>query len=136
MKVTGGCHCGAITYEAEVDPEKCAICHCSDCQTISGTAFRTVVVATPGTLKVTGTPKEYIKTAQSGNKRVQAFCGDCGSSLWATSTDPDPKPYNLRLGSVHQREQFSPKVQIWHRSSQPWLPGLDDIKKVEEQPPM
>lgn len=27
MKIDGGCHCGAITYEAEVDPEKTSICH-------------------------------------------------------------------------------------------------------------
>ena len=32
MKIDGGCHCGAITYEAEVDPEKTSICHCTDCQ--------------------------------------------------------------------------------------------------------
>jgi hypothetical protein len=48
MKVNGECHCGAITYEAIIDPEKVAICHCTDCQQLSGTAYRTVVPA-PGT---------------------------------------------------------------------------------------
>ena len=42
MKITGGCHCGAITYEAEVDAERVALCHCTDCQTLSGSAFRSV----------------------------------------------------------------------------------------------
>jgi hypothetical protein len=37
------CHCGYIIYEAEIDPEKLMIRHCSDCQTLSGSAFRTVV---------------------------------------------------------------------------------------------
>ena len=32
MNVTGGCHCGQITYEAEVDPTTVRVCHCSDCQ--------------------------------------------------------------------------------------------------------
>ncbi len=40
MKIDGRCHCGAITYEAEVDPAKVIICHCTDCQTLSGTVFR------------------------------------------------------------------------------------------------
>jgi hypothetical protein len=32
MQLTGGCHCGHITYEAEVDPETVRVCHCTDCQ--------------------------------------------------------------------------------------------------------
>jgi hypothetical protein len=43
MKIDGGCHCGYITFEAEADPEKTTICHCTDCQHLSGSAFRTVV---------------------------------------------------------------------------------------------
>ena len=30
MKIDGGCHCGYITYEAEADPQKPFICHCTD----------------------------------------------------------------------------------------------------------
>ena len=32
MRIDGGCHCGFVTFEAEADPEKVAICHCTDCQ--------------------------------------------------------------------------------------------------------
>ena len=46
MKIDGGCHCGYITYSAEIDPEDVGICHCTDCQTLTGTAFRTSVRAT------------------------------------------------------------------------------------------
>ena len=46
MKITGGCHCGAITYEAEVDPGKVSVCHCTDCQTLTGSAFRVSAVPT------------------------------------------------------------------------------------------
>ena len=48
MKVTGACHCGAITIEGEADPEKVNICHCTDCQTGTGSAFR-VSVPIPAT---------------------------------------------------------------------------------------
>ena len=40
MRVTGGCHCGHITYEAEVNPVTVRVCHCTDCQRLTGTAFR------------------------------------------------------------------------------------------------
>ncbi len=32
MKVDGACFCGHITYQAEVDEARVAICHCTDCQ--------------------------------------------------------------------------------------------------------
>ena len=52
MKIDGQCHCGYIRYEAEIDPEKVAICNCTDCQTLSGSAFRTVVPSNKGSFKL------------------------------------------------------------------------------------
>ncbi len=58
MKVDGHCHCGSIVYEAEVDPEQVVICHCTDCQSLSGTAFRTAVPTKPNTFRLlSGAPK-------------------------------------------------------------------------------
>ena len=45
MHIDGGCHCGALTYEAEIDPARVGVCHCLDCQILSGSAFRTAVTA-------------------------------------------------------------------------------------------
>jgi Glutathione-dependent formaldehyde-activating enzyme len=65
MKIDGGCHCGYITYEAEADPEKTTICHCTDCQRLSGSAFRTVVRVPGDTFKIiAGEPTIYLKTAE------------------------------------------------------------------------
>ena len=48
MKIDGRCHCGFITYEAEIDSEKVMLCHCTDCQTLSGSAFRIVAPTRKG----------------------------------------------------------------------------------------
>ena len=69
MKIDGRCHCGYITYEAEIEPEKVMICHCADCQTLSGSAFRTVAFTKKGTFKLlSGELKVYVKTGGSGTK--------------------------------------------------------------------
>src|SRR5262245_30855383 len=80
MTIDGHCHCGQITFEAEVDPNAMLICHCTDCQTLTGSVYRAVVSA-PATHFVlrTGAPTSYVKTAESGNKRRHAFCGNCGT---------------------------------------------------------
>ena len=46
MKVTGGWHCGQITYEPKVDPATVRVCHCTDCQKQTGTAFHANIVIT------------------------------------------------------------------------------------------
>lgn len=134
MKIDGRCHCGAITYEAAVDPEKVIVCHCTDCQILSGTAFRTVVPTREQDFKLqSGRPKTYIKTAESGNKRAQVFCPECGTPLYATSVGDGPKMFGLRLGAVRQRDQLAPKKQYWSRSAQHWLPELGSLPRVEKQ---
>ena len=96
MKVTGSCHCGAIAYEAEVDPNSVRVCHCTDCQRLTGTVFRAGISSLPGTFVLKrGTPKLYIKTAESGTRRAHAFRPECGTPIYSTSTEPNPQVYGL-----------------------------------------
>ena len=133
MKVEGGCHCGAIAYEAEVDPEAARICHCTDCQTLTGSAFRVNVPAPADKFRLTrGTPKIYIKTADSGNKRAHAFCPECGGPIYSTSPEPDPQSYGLRVGNIDQRAALSAPVrQIWCRSALPWSMDISGVARDE-----
>ena len=125
MQITGSCHCGALRYEAEVDPATVGVCHCTDCQVMSGTAFRIFIRAAPGTFRfTTGTPRIYTKIAASGTPREQAFCEQSGSPIYATSQGAEPRIYSLRAGTIHQREQLRPALQIWTRSRLPWLDAI------------
>ena len=134
MKIDGACLCGEIKYEAEVDLEKVVLCHCTDCQTLSGSAFRVNVFVDESNLKfLSGEPAEYVKTAESGNKRVQAFCRNCGTSLYSTSAGEGPRVYGLRAGTFRQRDQLVPKRQVWLRSRQHWLSDLDGVPGTETQ---
>ena len=135
MKIDGGCHCGRIRYEAEVDADGARICHCTDCQELSGSAFRTVVPSREGAFTLTaGEPKIYVKIAESGRRRAQAFCPDCGAHIYAASAeDEGPKVYGIRIGTVRQRNQLVPKSQIWHGSAQHWLPEFEGMPFVDKQ---
>ncbi len=134
MKIDGGCHCGDITYEAEIDPGNVGICHCTDCQALSGTAFRTIVLVPDDAFTLlSGEPKIYVKTADSGAKREQAFCPECGSAIYATAVGDGPKVYNIRLGTARQRGELPPKIQYWFRSAQPWLSDLASVARIEKE---
>jgi len=133
MKIDGGCHCGFIKYEAEVDPEKSAICHCSDCQVLSGTAFRTVIPAPKEHFRMLGgQPKIYVKTAASGAKRAQAFCPECGSPIYASAVS-DPAAFNIRVGTVRQRAELPPKAQVWCQSALGWVMDPASVSQAPGQ---
>ena len=135
MKIDGACQCGAIKIEGDADPEKVSVCHCTDCQVGTGTAFRVTIPVPGATLKMTGQPTLFLKTtAESGRPRVQAFCPKCGSPIYSTTPGDGVQPsYMVRVGILRQRDQLPPKRQIWWRSARPWVTGLDAVPKVEKQ---
>lgn len=133
MKVEGQCHCGQIAYTAEVDPAKVTICHCVDCQILSGGPYIATVAANAGSYKlVHGEVHHYIKTAESGRKRVHGLCAICGTRIFAATVD-EPRAYSLRTGPMKQRAELKPSRRIWCDSAQPWSENLGSIEKVAKQ---
>ena len=134
MHIDGGCHCGAVRYQAGINPDRVVICHCTDCQIVSGSAFRTVVQAKAEDFKLLqGSPKIYIKTGESGNRRALAFCADCGSHVYATNAEPPHDLYGLRVGTIDQRAQLRPALQVWCQSKLDWLDNLPSLASMDKQ---
>ena len=134
MKVQGSCHCGQITYGAEIDPERVSLCNCTDCQMLTGSAFRVSVPAPKGRFHLlTGTPRTYVKTAESGAKRIHAFCFNCGTPIYSCANVDDPPSYSLRVGCLTQRAQLPPKKRIWQKSALEWAQNVSGVPAMEGQ---
>lgn len=106
MQIDGYCYCGRITFTAQVDPARVMVCHCTDCQ--------------------------YLKVAESGNRRLQVFCPECGTPLFATAPE-NATQVIIRTGCVKQRAALTPNAQIWRRSALPWVAGVADLPGSAEQ---
>ena len=134
MKIDGACLCGQFRYEAEINPDNIAVCHCTDCQVHSATAFRVGVMVPADKFKVVaGALKVFVKTAESGKKRALSFCPECGTSIHGS--DPvNAKNYSLRLGTARQWPQLEPKLQMWRRSAVGWIGKVDGLKSFDTQP--
>ena len=135
MKVNGSCHCGQVAYEAEVDPGRSSICHCTDCQVLTGTAYRVSIPAIAGTFRLlSGNPTVYLKTtADSGNKRRHAFCPTCGSPVFVHADEDNPAIRTLRVGGLAQRDQLPPKRRIWCQSALWWSQDIASLPGIPKQ---
>lgn len=137
MQVDGACHCGKITFSAQADPNYAVLCHCRDCQIMSGAPYRSILPVKELAYKLlSGDPKIYFKVGDSGNRRELAFCGDCGSHIYATSVVEDvprgERILGLRTGMLAQVAELSPKRQVWCDSKIDWAQNLLALN-VQEQ---
>ena len=134
MQVHGGCHCGAVAFEASVDPARVTICHCTDCQNLTGSAYRVTVAASAEGFRLTrGSPRTYVKVAERGNKRAQVFCSECGSHLYAHAAIERPDRLGLRVGCLQERAALIPRKRIWCESALAWSENLQDLERVERE---
>lgn len=136
MYIEGQCHCGALAFTAEVEPDKVTVCRCTDCQAMSGSAFRANIASPASRFHLTsGDPAICIKTAESGARRRVAFSAQCGSQIYACAEHGEGS-YSLRTGTVKQREALLPAKQIWTLSAVPWArSALEVVMRFETQTP-
>lgn len=138
MHTTGSCFCGAIEWEAEIDPNMVAVCHCRDCQIFAGSAFR-MSGGNPSNFEFTkGTPKVFEKTADSGNVRRMAFCGNCGTHLASMPMDDaaGASYIAIRLATCKDFDQLKPVAEIYCDSKVAWQPELEGTLKFPRDPQM
>jgi hypothetical protein len=129
MRVDGACHCSAVSFEADVSVEDVVICHCLDCQTMSGAPFRVHAPASMTSFQLRGEPTRYVKIGSSGAEIVTAFCAVCGSSLFSHRRE-DPRFVALRVGALAQRAQLAPKKQGFCDYAMPWAWNIEGVPRV------
>ena len=72
-QLDGRCLCGKVTYHCDGEPMTTLLCHCTDCQRQTGTAFSIVVGVERDALHVEGTPSA--PSPRSARTLVRPYTG-------------------------------------------------------------
>jgi hypothetical protein len=77
-----------------------------------------------------GALKAYSKIAESGNEVTNYFCGDCGSTLYRTSTGFSGVVI-IRAGCIDDLdvEDAQPTYEVFSRSHIEWVPCVKGIEQ-------
>ncbi|MBO6949978.1 MAG: GFA family protein [Rhodospirillales bacterium] len=131
MSITGSCLCGSVTFEYTGDVGAAAYCHCTDCRKTTGSAFNiSIGLPSEGFSLTNGAPKEFTKTADSGQPITRHFCSDCGAPLY-TSSSLNPAMIYVKAGALDDPTAVKPAYQSWTRSRVTWSKIDDDLPGFE-----
>jgi hypothetical protein len=134
MTIKGGCLCGDIRYESRAAPVLSAVCHCTQCQKQSGSAFSTNLVVPAEAFRLTTqVPARFDDVGGSGLGVKRHFCGRCGSPVY-TELEAQPGVVVIKAGTLDDPAAVSPQIHIWRRSAQPWIAAPDGVACFEENP--
>ena len=120
----GSCLCGKVTYDCNAEPLVKAVCHCTDCQKHTSSAFSVVIGVPKSKFKVNGdTVKNIPITTDTGNTKRYSFCSECGSHLFSNI---EHEKYNeitfIKGGSLDQPTlaDITPDLEVFTESKVKW----------------
>ena len=130
----GGCNCGAVRYMLRegfrLGPYAC---HCTLCQTRTGSAFAEHMMVTRTDIEPTSTQTVGETINPSGARVVLYGCAQCGARLWGEN-DQRPGLATIRCGTLDRSREVVPQAHIWVSSKQDWIVLPASIPTMETQP--
>jgi len=119
VEFKGQCACGAIKYACEGAPNFSLICQCRQCQRITGSGHAAQFAIEASKTTIEGTVSTYELSSDSGNTVKSAFCGNCGSPMYKT-TSGMPDSLVFHAATLDDPSIFSPQMAVFASAAQPW----------------
>jgi hypothetical protein len=134
-EIAGHCLCGNVSYRADAAPVVQAVCHCTECQRQTGTAFSVVVGVPRAALTIKGSSLASFTTVgeQHGTDTQRQFCSACGSPI-VSFAEAMPEMAFIKAGTLDDASWIAPAVEVWTRSAQPWSPHFEQATQLARGP--
>lgn len=130
----GGCQCGQVRYEVVRPPQKLVVCHCTDCQRQSGSAFGMTLVVNEADFRLTqGELKTFASKSAAGRAKLGAFCPQCGTRIYH-KPEWRPGTVSVKPGTLDDTRWLTPDMHIWTSSKQPWVTIPEGVTTHKRQP--
>ena len=130
----GGCVCGDARYLLTSEPVSTYACHCTECQTRTGSAFGLTMILAADALELTkGIMQVWTREVKNGQKYVWKRCPNCGTNLVST-IEGAPEILAIWPGTLDDAHWVQPKVHLWTRSAQSWIEFRESDIVYDEQP--
>ncbi len=122
-KLSGRCHCGHVTWEADGPPVWSAICHCEDCRRAASAPMVGWLGVKTADVVWSGPLRRY----QSSALAERGFCNDCGAPLLFENPTRWPGETYLYAPTLHDPAEFHPECHLFINEKLPWIKISDGL---------
>lgn len=119
----GGCHCGAVRFEAELDLSKGATqCNCTVCTKVGATAS----VVKPNAFRLLAGTESLSEYRVGNSPNSRSFCKRCGNHLFGQGDVPEIGGafVSINVNALEDVEHAAVKIQYWDGRHNNWAAGL------------
>jgi hypothetical protein len=132
VRLTGGCLCGALRYEAVGDPLYMGLCCCDDCRKASGSGFIPFIGVAAERVRFKGETVQTRAKAARGGESTRNHCARCRSLVFG-GVPGESTAFTLYAGSLDDPSAFQPQMVIFASRKPDWVvlpPGLAVFEKM------
>ena len=133
MRITGGCLCGALRYEAEGEARYAGYCCCADCRKASGSGFIPYMGFAADAVRISGEARQVRSPALRGGVAIRNFCPSCGSLVFGGDVGVDDW-HTIYAGSLDDPSAFKPTAAIFLRDKPDWVALPEGLATFEIMP--
>ena len=127
----GRCKCGSLTYTMKKRPMIVHCCHCSECQTLTGSAFVLNAIIESDLVEVDGKTAEVTLPTPSGHGQIVTRCADCATTIYSAYLSRKGKLRYVRVGTLDNPGDCPPDMHIFISSKLPWVTLSDEVPVYE-----
>ena len=133
MRITGGCLCGEVRYEAEGPPAFTGHCYCADCRKASGGGFIPFMGFPAQAVRFSGMTRQFRSRAFRGGDAVRNSCATCGGLVFG-GVAGESDSHTIYAGSLDDPSLFTPQIAIFNRDRPEWAALPPDVAVFETMP--
>ncbi len=130
--LSGGCACGEVRYRLASAPMFVNCCHCTSCQTETGSAFViNALIESDRVGTARGTPEPVMTPSESGKGQQIWRCPTCHVALWSNYGGAKDVLRFVRVGTLDAPGAAPPGAHIFTRSKLSWVRLPEDVPAFE-----
>lgn len=128
----GGCACGAVRYRMTSAPMFVHCCHCTSCQTETGSAFAVnALIESDRVETIAGAPEAVMTPSESGKGQQVWRCPACRVAVWSNYGGANDVLRFVRVGTLDTPAALPPDIHIFTRSKLPWVTLPEGVPAAE-----